>query len=137
MYGLVHHQIFDGFNDFPSVFFFFQEENDMLNALINPTIWQEFLEYKCEHGHMNKKELQLWEQFISQKDYLPIGQAILQGGTFLPPRKSEISKMHSQKKADRIHLFRYRKSSSEAADLLAAAKIRPAICPQFIFLPSS
>ena len=70
----------------------------MLNALINPTVWQEFLEYKSEHGHMNKKELQLWEQFISEKDYLPIGQAILQGSTFLPPRKSEISKMHSQKK---------------------------------------
>ena len=70
----------------------------MLQAITNPDVWQEFLEYKHQQGHQTQKELQLWDKFVLQQDYLPIGQAILQGGTFSPPRKSEISKMHSQKK---------------------------------------
>ena len=78
----------------------------MLNAITDPALWQEFLEYKREHGHLSKKDLEVWEKFVAQQGYLSVGQTIQEGSTFAPPRKSEISKMHSEKKTGRLCLFR-------------------------------
>ncbi len=70
----------------------------MLNALSCPEVWQEFLEYKRRGGHLHPKALQELEQFVQQRRYLPAAENIQNGGTFAPPRKSEISKMSSAKK---------------------------------------
>lgn len=70
----------------------------MLNALSCPEVWQEFLEYKRQGGHLHPKALQELEQFVQQRRYLPVAEHIQSGGTFAPPRKSEISKMSSGKK---------------------------------------
>lgn len=70
----------------------------MLNALSSPEVWQEFLEYKRQGGHLHPKALQELEQFVQQRRYLPVAEHIQSGGTFAPPRKSEISKMSSGKK---------------------------------------
>lgn len=71
---------------------------DMLHSLSLETLWQEFLEYKREGGHLSRKDMQALEQFVERRDYLPVAEKLQQGGTFPPPRKSEISKTNSDKK---------------------------------------
>ena len=70
----------------------------MLNALNCPEVWQEFLEYKRGCGHLQQKDLQALEQFVQQQAYRDAVTRLLEGGSFSPPRKREISKIHSGKK---------------------------------------
>lgn len=70
----------------------------MLNALNCPEVWQEFLEYKRGCGHLQQKDLQALEQFVQQQAYRDAVTRLLEGGSFSPPRKQEISKIHSGKK---------------------------------------
>ena len=70
----------------------------MLYTLSCPEIWQQFLEYKREGGHLDKRDLQALERFVQERDFLPVAEKIQRGGTFAPPRKTEISKMSSGKK---------------------------------------
>lgn len=70
----------------------------MLNLLSCPEVWQEFFEYKRQSGHLHPNTLRELEQFIQQRGYLPVAEKIQSGGTFAPPRRSEISKMSTGKK---------------------------------------
>ncbi len=70
----------------------------MLKSLSEPAVWQEYYEHKREGGHLRPEELARLEQFIQQHRYLPVCEKIQNGGTFSPPRKIEISKIHSDKK---------------------------------------
>lgn len=70
----------------------------MLNMLSCPEVWQQFLEYKRDGGHLHPKELQELEQFVQGSGYLSVAEKIQKGGTFAPPRKREISKMSTGKK---------------------------------------
>lgn len=70
----------------------------MLHMLSCPEVWQQFLEYKREGGHLHPKELQELEQFVQRSRYLSVAEKIQNGGTFAPPRKREISKMSTGKK---------------------------------------
>jgi len=70
----------------------------MLNRLSDPAIWQDFLDYKRQGGHLRPSDLEELEQFIKLQAYLPNAQKLQNGGTFAPPRRSEISKMSTGKK---------------------------------------
>jgi len=70
----------------------------MLYALSRQEVWQQFLEYKREGGHLHPKELQELEQFVQRSGYLSVAEKLQTGGTFAPPRKTEISKKSSEKK---------------------------------------
>ena len=61
-------------------------------------VWQEFLEYKLSGGHLSRDDEQALSEFIRVRGYLPVVENLQRGGTFAPPRKSEISKMSSDKK---------------------------------------
>lgn len=70
----------------------------MLNTLKDPAVWRRFQAYKLAGGHMNKETAAALEELISTRSYLPVVDRILEGEPFPPPRKSEISKLHSDKK---------------------------------------
>ncbi len=70
----------------------------MLRALADPAVWQEFYEYKLEGGHLSPKDIAELKMFVESGAYLPVVRSILCGGTFSPPKKTEISKMSSAKK---------------------------------------
>lgn len=70
----------------------------MLRALSCPEVWQDYLEYKRQGGHLSREEMEALEQFVQQRAYLPTAKAIQNGESFAPPRKSLISKMSTGKK---------------------------------------
>lgn len=70
----------------------------MLHSLADPAVWQEYYEYKRSGGHMSQRDLDALANFIQSSTFAPIVEKLQRGGTFAPPRKSEIGKMHSRKK---------------------------------------
>ena len=70
----------------------------MHEALQSPEVWQEFLQYKHAGGHLHPKTLEALEAFIQNRGYAEVARRICSGGTFSPPQKREISKLHSEKK---------------------------------------
>lgn len=70
----------------------------MLNALHDPSVWRQFQSYKLSGGHMNKETAEALDELIATQRYLPVVEAICKGEPFPYPRKSEISKLHSDKK---------------------------------------
>lgn len=70
----------------------------MLSALKDPTVWRQFQDYKLSGGHMTQDTARALEDFIHSEGYLPVVERLLQGIPFPPPRKSEISKQHAEKK---------------------------------------
>lgn len=70
----------------------------MLSVLADPAVWRAFYEYKRDGGHLGQDTLAQLADFIQRREYLPVVERILQGGSFAPPKKSEISKSHSGKK---------------------------------------
>ena len=70
----------------------------MLRELADAGVWREFYEYKCAGGHLHRDTLQALADFVEQGRYLPIVENIRRGESFAPPKKSEISKSHSDKK---------------------------------------
>ena len=70
----------------------------MLNLLSDPSVWQEFVEYKRDGGHLNREDMERLEQFAKQGEYLSVAEGIRNGESFAPPRKSAISKKSSSKK---------------------------------------
>lgn len=70
----------------------------MLRQLADHETWIAFYEYKVNSGSMSKRDEEALRNFIEEKAYLPLAEHILSGGSFDPPRKSQISKAHTQKK---------------------------------------
>lgn len=71
---------------------------DIARELLNPAAWQRFFEHKLSGGHLRPEEEKDLRKFISAEEYRAPVQNILEGGLFPPPKKSSISKMHSEKK---------------------------------------
>jgi len=70
----------------------------LLDELESPEVWLRFLRYKQESGHMRQQELQALEEFVTQKRYRPVVARIREGQPFPLPKRTELSKLHSQKK---------------------------------------
>lgn len=70
----------------------------MLNALKDPAVWRQFQSYKLSGGHMSREAAAALEKLICTEGYGPVVEGICRGEPFAPPRKSEISKLHSDKK---------------------------------------
>ena len=70
----------------------------MIELLKDENIWNAFYMHKVEKGLIMETDRVLLEEFIRSKDYIPIVDHILRGGSFSTPRKVCISKVHSQKK---------------------------------------
>ncbi|MBR5273032.1 MAG: hypothetical protein IKU25_06550 [Clostridia bacterium] len=70
----------------------------MINTLSYPDVWREYLEYKMSCEYTSEKDIKRLSCFIEQRDYLTAVQVIKNGGTFAPPKKSEISKIGTNKK---------------------------------------
>ena len=71
---------------------------DLLICLSDPAQWSSFYEYKLTGGHLSPTEQRELAAFIQAEGYREPIEAITQGKPFAPPRKSCISKMHSDKK---------------------------------------
>lgn len=69
----------------------------MLDRLSQPESWQEFLEYRrslvCSRASISEIE-----DFVSNKEYIPICQSIKNGEPFPLPRRSEVNKTSTGKK---------------------------------------
>lgn len=71
---------------------------DMLSRLSDPQLWQEYYTYKHDSGRLFPWEDKQLQSFIREKQYLSVVESILRGESFPPPKRSEISKMSSDKK---------------------------------------
>lgn len=71
---------------------------EILTALADPAQWKAYLEYKLSGGNLSRREEKELRLFIDERRYLPVTQQIADGTPFPPPRRSAISKMHSEKK---------------------------------------
>lgn len=71
---------------------------NLLICLSDPAQWSSFYEYKLTGGHLSPTEQRELAAFIQAEGYREPIEAITQGKPFAPPRKSCISKMHSDKK---------------------------------------
>ncbi len=65
----------------------------ILEQMLLPETWQDFLQYKIEKQHLGKEEQIFWESYIGEQRYLPILREMEQKD-FLPPipEKKEINK---------------------------------------------
>ena len=70
----------------------------MLSQLLLENVWQEFLEYKINSGHLSKRDEKILKVFIENKEYLPIVNKMLSCENFPIPKKKYISKLGSEKK---------------------------------------
>ena len=61
-------------------------------------MWQEYLEYKVEKGHLTEKEQNELTEFINLKKYDLVVQTIQKGGRLSIPEKKIINKIGSNKK---------------------------------------
>ena len=92
---------------------------EMLPRLADPALWQQYYEYK-QDKLLNWQDEDL-TNFLEKAEFAPIVASILEGGTFPPPRRSEISKMNSGKK--RV-VYTYPKKENTVLKLLTYLVIR-------------
>lgn len=71
---------------------------EILDCLRDEKQWQLFYEYKLSVNNLPQWELNQLKQYIAEKRYLPVADRIDGGLGFSHPKKSAISKMHSEKK---------------------------------------
>ena len=71
---------------------------DILDCLRDEAQWQLFYEYKVSCGNTPEWLLKQLRQYIDQKRYLAVADRIDAGEPFPPPKKTAISKLHSEKK---------------------------------------
>lgn len=91
----------------------------ILSQLTDAELWEDYYEYKQDK--LLKWEDENLTSFLEKAEYVPIVEAILSGGTFPPPRRSEISKMNSSKK--RV-VYTYPKKENMVLKLLTYLVIR-------------
>ena len=91
----------------------------ILSQLTDADLWKTYYEYKQDK--LLKWEDENLTSFLEKAEYIPIAEDILAGGTFPPPRRSEISKMSSTKK--RV-VYTYPKKENLVLKLLTYLVIR-------------
>lgn len=71
---------------------------DLITMLSCREVWQEFCRYKESDGHMSRDNLRELTDFVGCEGYLPVVARICSGEGFSPPRRTELSKLGSDKK---------------------------------------
>lgn len=72
---------------------------EILEQLLDPDIWQEFIQYKIEKQHLSNLEQIELKEYIERQNYIPILDAIGQEGYIPPlPVRKEINKSGVSKK---------------------------------------
>ena len=71
---------------------------DILSRLAEPASWEAYFAHKTEKGILTGKDAEDMRSFIDNREYLPVTENIANGGEFLPPVKSLISKKNTRKK---------------------------------------
>ena len=70
----------------------------ILSELSDPASWDAYFQYKKENRHLTKSEETDLLQLITGREYLPVTERILCGGSFSVPKKKMIRKMNTGKK---------------------------------------
>lgn len=94
----------------------------IMDKLSQKESWELFYEYKTSLvcADLFRKQLR---EFIDREAYLPVTDRMAQGEAWPLPKRSVITKMSTQKKADGLHLSACGKHGAETADLSAAAQV--------------
>ena len=71
---------------------------EILDCLRDQQQWQLFYEYKVSCNNLPEWMLKQLREYIDNRRYLPVADRIDAGLRFSHPKKSAISKMHSEKK---------------------------------------
>ena len=94
--------------------------SSLLDYLDMPELWEEFLTFKQQKQLSGGKDREL-QEFIRNREYLPVVQAMQQNKEFPVPRKAEIGKMGSEKKRT---VYIYPKAENYCLKLLTFLLIR-------------
>lgn len=70
----------------------------IIELLREEKTWEDFLKYKINSGHLSQKEQIQLEEYIYNKEYLPVTQQILNQEQFAIPEMKLINKKNSTKK---------------------------------------
>ena len=70
----------------------------LLDKLDNPLIWQQFLDYKQEKGHLSRSEESALKELVASKAYLGVARALQAGEPLPPPQKLRLNKLGTQRK---------------------------------------
>ena len=70
----------------------------IIEQLKKENVWNEFLQYKIDGGHMNKQEQKGLEAYIRNKEYEPVVESIVNKEPFAIPTMKYINKKNSTKK---------------------------------------
>ena len=70
----------------------------LLDKLDKPEIWQEFLAYKQQKGHLSKGDEVALQQMIASQSYLGIARALQAGTPLPPPEKIRLNKLGTKRK---------------------------------------
>ena len=94
---------------------------DLLLKLSDEKIWLDFLQSKIDGGHFSRFDEKELRSLIEERRYLPVAEAMHDGGELPLPRVVEISKKHSSK---RRRVFIYDSDVNWAFKLLASLLYR-------------
>lgn len=70
----------------------------IIELLKKDSIWNEFLQYKIDGGHLTHREQEKLEKYIRNKEYVPVVDRIIRGDSFPFPTVKQINKKNSNKK---------------------------------------
>ena len=70
----------------------------IIKQLKDENVWNQFLQYKVDGGHLTKQEQESIEKYIENKEYESIVDSIICGGPFPIPKVRCINKKNSTKK---------------------------------------
>lgn len=93
----------------------------LLAKLADPETWKEYYWYKKERRHLNRFEDEDLKKYIDNKEYLPVTERLLAGGSFSVPEKKLIRKIGTEKK--RV-VYTYQREENYVLKLLTYLLIR-------------
>lgn len=70
----------------------------IIKLLKEESVWNDFLQYKINSGHLSKQEQRKLDEYIQNKEYIPIVESILNKEKFSLPEMKRINKKNSTKK---------------------------------------
>lgn len=89
---------------------------NLLEQLGDAETWARFYRHKKEAGHLSPRDERALLAFVEGERYRETVDKLLRGGVFAPPKKSVISKAHSQKKRT---VYTYSREENYVLKLLA------------------
>ena len=70
----------------------------LLDKLDNPTVWQQFLDYKLEKGHLSRADEATLRELVASQGYLGVARVLQAGQALPPPQKLRLNKLGTQRK---------------------------------------